>query len=175
MKVYAQRAVGQALVAVATGDLTREHPAYRAVGVRYGLLEADLFTVFEGRYALLDQLVVQCSLEPMVLDLGVADRLSLGCLDPVEQRREVHTARLPVLDGLAHLELVGASDHLLEAPEAHPRHVLPYLFGDEEEVVDDVLWSAGKALPELRVLGRDAHRARVQVAHAHHDAARGHE
>src|SRR5215210_7182935 len=111
----------------------------------------------------------------MILALGVADRLSFWCLDPAEQRREIHTAGFPVLDGLAHLEFVGAADHLLEGPEAHPRHVLPHLFGDEEEVVDDVLWRTGKALSELGVLGRDTHRARVQVAYAHHDAARGHE
>src|ERR671921_1304185 len=111
----------------------------------------------------------------MILALGVADRLSFWCLYPVKQRREIHAAGLPMLDGLAHLEFVGAADHLLEGPEAQPRHVLPHLFGDEEEVVDDVLGRTGKALSELGVLGRDTHRARVQVAYAHHDAARGHE
>src|SRR5215210_1435897 len=111
----------------------------------------------------------------MVLVLGVMYRFSLGRLDPVEQRREVHAAGFPVLDGPAHLEFVGASDHLLEGTEAHLRHVLPYFFGDEEEVVDDMLWRTGKALSEFGVLGRYPHRARVQVAHAHHDAARGHE
>src|SRR5687768_14762384 len=110
----------------------------------------------------------------MILALGVADRLSFRCLDPVEQRREIHTAGFPVLDDLAHLEFVGAADHLLEGPEAHPGHVLPHLFGDEEEVVDNVLWRTGKALSELGVLRRDTHRARVEVAYAHHDAARGH-
>ena len=174
-KSIADRAVGQALVAVTPGDLPREHPADRAVGVRYGLLEADLFAVFECRQALLDQLVVQGFLEPVILVLGVADRLSFRCLDPVEQRREIHAAGLPVLDGPAHLEPVGASDHLLEGPEAHPRHVLPHLFGDEEEVVDDVLGRTGKALSELGVLGRDTNGAGVQMAYAHHDAARGHE
>src|SRR5215204_1932704 len=111
----------------------------------------------------------------MILALGVTDRLSFWCLDPVEQRREIHAAGLPVLDGLAHLEFVGAADHLLEGPEAHLRHVLPHLFGDEEEVVDGVLGRTGKTPSELGILGRDTHRARVQVAYAHHDAARGHE
>src|SRR5215217_966465 len=111
----------------------------------------------------------------MILALGVANRLSFRCLDPMEQRREIHTAGFPVLDGLAHLEFVGTADHLLEGPEAHPRHVLPHLFGDEEEVVDYVLGRTGKALSELGVLCRDAHRARIQVADAHHDAASGHQ
>ena len=111
----------------------------------------------------------------MILALGVVDRLSFRCLYPVEQRPEIHAAGLPVLDGPAHLEFVGAADHLLEGPEAHLRHKLPYLFGDEEEVVDDVLRRPGKALSEFGVLGRDTHGASVQVAYAHHDAARGHE
>ena len=48
----------------------------------------------------------------------------------------------------------------------------PDLLGDEEEVVDQVLGFAGEALAQLRVLGGHPHRAGVQVAFAHHDAAR---
>ena len=49
--------------------------------------------------------------------------------------------------------------------------ISPHLFGDEEEIVDDVLGLAGEALAQLRILRRDADRARVEVALAHHDAA----
>ena len=45
------------------------------------------------------------------------------------------------------------------------------LLGDEEEVVDDVLGLAGEARAQHRVLRRDADRAGVEVALAHHDAA----
>jgi hypothetical protein len=54
---------------------------------------------------------------------------------------------------------------------AHGGHHLAHFFGDEEEVVDDVLRRALEALAQHRVLGGDAHRAGVQVALAHHDAA----
>src|SRR5215210_3188502 len=175
VEVYTDRAVGQAVVAVAPGDLPGEHPADRALRVRNGPLEVDLFSVFEGWSAPFDQLVVQRLLEAVILGPGVPYRPSCGRLDPVEQRREVHAARLPVFDGVTHLEPVGAPDHLPEAPEAHAGHVFAHLFGDEEEVVDNVLRSAGKALPQLGVLGRYAHRAGVQVADAHHDAAGGNE
>jgi hypothetical protein len=73
---------------------------------------------------------------------------------------------------LAHLEAVHLPDHLVEGAEAELGHQLAHLFGDEEEVVDDVLGLAGEALAQLRVLGGDAHRAGVQMALAHHDAAR---
>ena len=55
---------------------------------------------------------------------------------------------------------------------AEPAHHLAHLLGDEEEEVDDVLGRALEALAQLRVLRRDADRARVEVAGAHHDAAR---
>ena len=57
--------------------------------------------------------------------------------------------------------------------QAHRRHVLAHLLGDEEEVVDDVLGRALEALAQHRVLRGDADGAGVQVALAHHDAARG--
>ena len=78
-------------------------------------------------------------------------------------------------DAAAHVEQVGAAHHLGEGAEAHPRHQLAHLLGHEEEVVDDVLGLAGEALDELGVLGGDAHRAGVEVALAHHDAALDHQ
>ena len=61
----------------------------------------------------------------------------------------------------------------LERAEAQLRHDLAHLLGDEEEVVDHVLGLAGEALAQHRVLRRDADRAGVEVALAHHDAAGG--
>ena len=103
VETYADRAVREALVAVAPRDLAGEHPADRAVGVQYRLLEIDSFAVFEGGQALLDQLVVQGLLQAMVLGLGVVYGLPFGSLGLVEDRGEVHAFSLPVLDGLAHL------------------------------------------------------------------------
>jgi hypothetical protein len=50
-------------------------------------------------------------------------------------------------------------------------HHLAHFFGDEEEVVDDVLGLALEALAQHRVLRGDADRAGVEMALAHHDAA----
>ena len=52
------------------------------------------------------------------------------------------------------------------------RQVLAHLFGDELEEVLDELGLAGEAFAQHGVLGRDAHRARVEVADPHHHAAR---
>ena len=55
--------------------------------------------------------------------------------------------------------------------EAELGHDLAQLLGDEEHEVDDVLGLARELLAQLRVLRRDADRAGVEVADAHHDAA----
>ena len=49
---------------------------------------------------------------------------------------------------------------------------LAHFLGDEAEEVDDELRLAGELLAQLRILRRDADRAGVEVADAHHDAAR---
>ena len=76
-----------------------------------------------------------------------------------------------MIDGLVLVEEVGLADHLVEGAEAHLRHQLAHFLGDEEEVVDDVLGQALEALAQHRVLRRDADRAGVEMALAHHDAA----
>ena len=72
-------------------------------------------------------------------------------------------------------DAVDAADHLVERAEAELGHDAAQLLGDEEEVVDDVLGLAGEARAQHGILRRDADRARVEVALAHHDAARGDE
>ena len=76
-----------------------------------------------------------------------------------------------MLDHLALVEHLHLPDHLVEGAIAHRGHQLAHLFGDEEEEVDDVLGLAGEALAQHRVLRRDADRAGVEMALAHHDAA----
>ena len=96
-------------------------------------------------------------------------------LGRVEQRRQVDALRLPVLHGLARLELVDAADHFLERAETELRHDLAQFLRDELHEIDDVLGLALELLAQSRILRRDARRAGVQVADTHHDAARRHQ
>ena len=77
-----------------------------------------------------------------------------------------------MLDRLIGFEEVDPADEILVARDPELRHDPPRFFGNEEEEIDDVLGRALEAAPELGVLCRDADRARVQVAGAHHHAAR---
>ncbi len=69
------------------------------------------------------------------------------------------------------VEQIGAADQVVELADAQLGHDLAGFFGNEEEVVHDVLRLAREALAQHRILGGDADRAGVQMALAHHDAA----
>ena len=163
--------VGKAGVAVALGHLAREHRSHRALGVPHLRLDPHRRPPVDGGAGLPDELVVEGAFEPVVLLLAVVDRDPGGRLRLVQDAREVEPARLGVLDRAPHVEALRLAHHVLEPPEPELRHQLAHLLGDEEEVVDDVLGLAGELRAKGRVLGRHPHRAGVEVALAHHDAA----
>ena len=67
------------------------------------------------------------------------------------------------------------SDHVLQCFEAHLRHDLAQLFGDEEEIIHHMFGLAGELASEDGVLGGNPNRAGVQMAFAHHDATLDHQ
>src|SRR5262245_55741287 len=89
----------------------------------------------------------------------------------MEDARKVEPLRFPVLDAAALVEKIGAADQIVEATDPELRHQLTNFLGNEEEIVDDVFRGSSELLAQLRILRRDADRACVQVALAHHDAA----
>ena len=123
----------------------------------------------------LDQAVIERAREAVVLLLAVVARHLRADLRLLEYAREVQPLCLPVGDALFHLEQVGAADQLVHAAHAELRHDLARLFGDEEEVVDHVLGLALEFLAQHRILRGHAHRAGIEMAFAHHDAAFDHQ
>ena len=89
--------------------------------------------------------------------------------------RQVEPGRLPVVHGAHRVERLDLADRLVEAAEAELGEELADLLGDVLEEVHDELRLAGVALAEQRVLRRHAHRAGVEVADPHHDAAGDHQ
>ena len=120
-----------------------------------------------------DQLAVEDFLDLVILRLALVDGGALLRRRLGEQLGEVEALGLPVLDQLAAIEHLHLPDHLIEGAEAELGHQLADFLGDEEEIVDDVLGLALESLAQHRVLRRDADRAGVEVALAHHDAAGG--
>src|SRR6266516_4837204 len=163
-------AIGQPLVPVAPRDLVREHRTDGTVAVPDRHVDRNLLAALERRSRKLDQPVVEGLLESVILFLRVVACDVRGHVRHLENPREVEAFRLPVPDALLHVEQVGAADQLAEPAYAELGHQLSYLLGDEEEVVHNVLRLARKLLAEHGILGRNAHRASVQVALAHQDA-----
>ena len=119
-----------------------------------------------------DQLAVEDVVDLVVLRLAV-DRsrrrpAPSGLVNSLEKSRPFAFQCAITSLLVEHLHL---ADHLVEGAIAHRGHQLAHFLGDEEEVVDDVLGLAGEALAQHRVLRRDADRAGVEMALAHHDAA----
>ena len=89
----------------------------------------------------------------------------------VDHRRQVDSLGLPVLDVRPLHQAIHAPDHLVHRAESQLRHDPPQIFRDEEKEIDHVLRLPLEFLAQFRVLRGHAHRAGVQVALAHHDAA----
>ena len=72
------------------------------------------------------------------------------------------------------MERIGTSDRFIEGPESEHRKMFADILGDELEEVHDVLCLAGEPGSQLGILCRHTHRAGVEMADPHHDAA-GHD
>ncbi len=158
------------------GDLVAQHRADGAVhvGDLHGEAHRDLG--LDGVPAFGDQLLVERLVQTVVLARrAVQILLHEGRLRFVQHRGQVQLLRPPVLDGLAGVQRADLADHLVDGAEAQLRHEFADLFGDEQEEVLDEFRLAGEPLAQHRVLGGHTHRAGVEVADAHHDAARDHQ
>ena len=107
----------------------------------------------------------------MILGFALMDRRPFHQLRLIENAGKINALRLPMVNCGAHVQPIHAAHHFIHRPEAKLRHQLPHFFGDEEEVIDHMFRHAGEARTQHRVLRRDANRAGVQMAFAHHDAA----
>ncbi len=100
-------------MAVAPGDLTRQHGADGTVDIAHRALQPHRLAAFDGGLGGGDQVVVQRRFQAVILLFGMMDGdAGLGG-DAVEDARQVHAPGLPVRDGLLHVELVDPAGHLL--------------------------------------------------------------
>src|SRR5262249_15437431 len=117
----------------------------------------------------------EASIEHLLESMILRDASINGVLRPrrwlEEQVRKVEPLRLCVLVELVSVQHLPLADHFVERAVAELGHQCADIFGDEEEVVDDMLRLADETLAQNRVLRRDADGAGVQMAFAHHDAA----
>ena len=70
---------------------------------------------------------------------------------------------------------IAAANQLIDRANTDFGHQLAKVLGDKEEVADDLVGGATEAFAQDGVLRGDADGAGVEMADAHHDAARGDE
>ena len=162
--------VRQAVRSVQLGKAAAEHGARGQVGVADGQLVKDRLAILQRGPGQLDQLVIQHVRDAVILFLDLVGGHPVRHLRLMQEGAQVQSMGLPVFDGLAGIDHVHAAHHLVDGAEAQLGHEPARLFGHEGKVARHVLRCAGEGLAQARILGGDAHRARVEVAHPHHDA-----
>ena len=162
-----QTAVRQPGMAVPPRDFPRRHRPGRAVGIGDRALDPGRQRAIQR----LDQLTVDRRTG------GAAERRNMAArairLRHMKQPGKIDPLTFPVPPDSRGIEQVGAADQLLQPAQAEPGEDFAHLLGDEEEVIDHMLALAGEAGAEHRILRRDADRAGVEMAFAHHHAAGG--
>ena len=77
-----------------------------------------------------------------------------------------------MLNGSAHFEHVDAPDHFIHRSKTELGHPLANFLRDKEKEIDDMLRRAVELLPQFGILRGNTDGTRIQMALAHHDAAK---
>src|SRR5262245_42998184 len=174
-QIDSDRIVGKASMTIALGNLSRQHGAHSSIDVADLVFDDDRRTLIKSRPGKLDEGTIKNALDVMLLRVCAALGRAARVFGFVEQFREIEAAGLPVLLSLGLVNELGCADDLIERAGAERGKDFSHFLRHEEEVVDNMLGLPLEALAQHGVLGGNTHRACVQVALAHHDAARGYE
>src|SRR5271170_659352 len=79
--------------------------------------------------------VIERVFESMILRLHASSSHARRNRGTIENRREIETPRLPMIDGGVEVEHVNAPHHLIDAAETQLRHILAHLFGKKEKEI----------------------------------------
>ena len=158
-------------MAMALGNFARQHRAGGAVAIANGKLGAHAPLRFQRGRGARQQGAIQHIGNRMFLRARMARRLGrVSAFGARQKARQIQLARFFCAFALG--EPVAAPNQLVEAAHAQLRHQAAHLLGDKEEVIGHMFGRAAKALAQDRVLRGNADRAGVEVAFAHHHAAR---
>ena len=169
--------VGQAGAAVASRHLRAEHRADGAVDVADGSFESYPPAVVESRSRQASMSSTSSAApRPWSWSRRAMQRGAAGAVDRRQDGPQIELCGLPVMiDCGGAVQALDMPDGLGDGAESERGEQLAHFLGDVLEEGLDELGPPGEVLPELGVLRCDADRASVEMADAHHDAARHHE
>src|SRR3984957_8328085 len=172
LELDVDRLVAKPVVAVAPRDDAGQHGAGRAVGIADRHVEPHMLAMLDRLLRLGDELAIEHAIETMILRLAAMDADAGRSLRLMEELGEIEALGLPMRDRFGAVEHLHLADHFVEAAIAHRRHPFAHFLGDEEEEIDDMLGLADEAFAQDWILRGDADGTSVEMALAHHDAAR---
>ena len=165
--------IGQPAMAEALGDFTRQHGTRGPIDGGDRCCDANRIPLFKGRRRLFDQGAIEHMIKPVILNTRMINRIFEHRIRLVEHTAEIQPLGFPMGNGLIAIQHLHLAHHFIEMAIAKLGHDLAHFLGNEEEEIDHMLGLANKALAQHRVLGRNTHRAGIEMAFAHHDAACG--
>ena len=171
---YGDGVLGQTRMAVFCRQNTRQHGAGRTVRVVDREFHPYRRLVVQRVFRRLDQLAIEDVGDRVLLKAGVMDFVFRG-FGLEEYAGKIQPLGLPVVDHAGLFQHLALAGHLGDCAVAHRRHERAHFLGDKEEIIDDMLRRAAEALAQHRVLRGDADGTRIEMAFAHHQAARGDE
>ena len=167
-------AAGESMTAVTSGDFVAEAGAQRTLNIGDRQIDVYRLSPFKSRHGLSDQVVVRRVVRFVDQPFGNAQLLDVVRRHgPLQDGVQVQAAGFPMVQGGLDLQAIHPTGHLAKRAKAQPGHNGAKVFGNEAHQPDEVRGPAGELFSEQRVLGGDTHRAGVQVAYPHHDAAQG--
>ena len=158
-------------------DLGTEHGAEGTVCIAHIQLDAPPASALQRGKQLLEQhLLIQSLLQlKIVYLLRIEGHLLAPARIGIVQNRGQVDGRRAALQILFHLQQIRAAYQLIHGAHTETGHVFPQILGNEFHKVHDVFRFSAESFAKLRILGRHAHRAGVQVADTHHYAAHGYQ
>src|ERR1700721_2362122 len=141
---------------MAAGNFSAEHGSDRAMNVAHGQFDDKGRAGFESSLGLGEQLMIERLLQAMFLRLHAAASHARGSWRGIENCRQIEAACFPVIDSRVFFKHVDAADHLVYATEAEFGHILPHLFGQKKEKVNDMLGLPLEKLTEHELLRGDS-------------------
>ena len=165
----------QTIGSEASRDFAAEDGSDHAVGIFNIEFRVDFAAILEGGFAKFEEdLVVHGVFETVILfDLAITPDFGIGVWF-FKNGGQVQIFRFPVI-GFCLVEQVGVTDEFIDGAHAELCHYFAHVLCDKMQEIDDLIGVAHEFFAQFGILRGHTHRAGIEVANAHHDAAHGDE
>ena len=102
----------------------------------------------------------------MVLSAAVVDTHALGHIGTMQNISQVNALSFPMINGFLGIQHIDTANHIFKFSYSQLSHDLTHFLGDKGKKINHMFGPAFKFFAQFRILGRDPHRTRVEMAFA---------